>query len=68
MWAGTAMKCVLMVVLCVVFQAQTGKRHHHRQVRKNTFKHILDPGSRTGSVRSYTWRCYTMIDCCQTSK
>lgn len=46
MWAGTAMKCVLMVALWlslyVVFQVQTGKRHchHHRQVRKNTFTQI----------------------------
>lgn len=46
MWAGTAMKCVLMVALwlslSVVFQVQTGKRHCHRhhQVRKNTFTQI----------------------------
>lgn len=42
MWAGTAMKCVLMVALwlslCVVFQVPTGKRH--RQVRMNTFTQI----------------------------
>lgn len=44
MWVGTAMKCVLMVALwlslSVVFQVQTGKRHRHRQVRKNTFTQI----------------------------